>query len=91
MIERERILKSLGPLFIEARESGLWFYSAYQGLWLAPEELRAYQACGQYLWGADNWQLRNPKILLDQAEQAVETAMQRLESVRARLRKAGVQ
>lgn len=58
--------KSLEPLFREAREKGLWFYSAYQALWFAPDELAAKQQAGLFRWGTQNWELRNPMERIDE-------------------------
>jgi hypothetical protein len=47
-------------LFELADRDGLWFYCNYQDLWFSPNELREQHNKGSFLWGAVNWQLRNP-------------------------------
>ena len=64
MSEREKILKSLEPLFAEAEAKGLWFRSHYQGIALSPKEMRAEHAKGRLIWGRVNWELIDPKTLL---------------------------
>ncbi|TPG68639.1 hypothetical protein EEL31_08970 [Brevibacillus laterosporus] len=54
------ILASLQPLFDQAEKKGLWFYSSYHDIWLSPSKLRQEQENGNFLWGAVNWQLRDP-------------------------------
>lgn len=54
----------MAPLFKEAREKGLWFYTNYQGMWFAPCELEAEHAAGRLRWGPDNWKLRDPQEMI---------------------------
>lgn len=60
MDDKDLILRDLEPLFERAEKEGLWFYSNYQDFWLSPQELKEYQSEGRFVWGAVNWQLRNP-------------------------------
>lgn len=59
--EKHQTLKELQPLFDEAKEKGLWFYSFYQNLWFSPKDLRRLHRKGRYIWGRDNWELRDPQ------------------------------
>ena len=61
MSKKEEILKSLEPLFQEAKNKGFWFYSSYQSIWFSPKELQSEHESGTFIWGAVNWQLRDPK------------------------------
>lgn len=74
MTEYEKVMSGLGPMFKEAREKGLWFHCGYQDLWLSPEELEKEQAHGRFLWGACNWDLRNPKEHLKSLYQDIRNA-----------------
>lgn len=56
----EQILKELEPLFVQAMDEKLWFYCNYQDLWFSPKELREKHAEGRFIWGAVNWQLKDP-------------------------------
>lgn len=58
----ESIRVSLVPLFERAESQGLWFYhnSLAGEVWFHPEELKEHQEKGHYLWGAENWELRDP-------------------------------
>lgn len=60
MNEQNEILEGLQPLYEKADREGFWFYSVYQDIWFHPDELREKQSNGQFLWGAVNWQLRQP-------------------------------
>ena len=55
---------TMAPLFKEAEEKGLWFYTSYQALWFSPSELKAEHAKGSFKWGPDNWKLRDPKEMI---------------------------
>ena len=61
----QEILNSLKPLFEKAEKEKLWFYSNYQDMWFSPKELKEYQSKDCFIWGADNWKLRNPKEELE--------------------------
>ena len=58
--KREEILKSLEPLFNEAEQKGLWFYCSYEQMWFTPKELKQMHSEDRFIWGEDNWELRNP-------------------------------
>jgi hypothetical protein len=85
MTERETILAGLRPMFEKARREGLWFYCNYQGLWFSPDELEAEQKRGSFVWGAVNWQLRDPMVQIDEQERAVAGALAQLQVLRQRL------
>ena len=60
MDKAARIIESLEPMFKEAEAKGLWFWNRYQDIWVLPADLRANHAKGQFVWGPDNWELRDP-------------------------------
>lgn len=64
----DEILKGMGPLFDRAEKEKLWFYCRYQNMWFSPKELKDYQAREQFLWGAVNWELRDPATKLEELE-----------------------
>lgn len=72
--EVERIKEGLAPLFVEARTKGLWFWCRYQDLWFSPDQLEAEHASGKFVWGAVNWQLRDPMERLREAERRAASA-----------------
>lgn len=61
-------IKSLEPLFDKAKKEGLWFFCDYQCLWFTPLELKECLKKGEFVWGAENWSLRNPQEKLKQIE-----------------------
>ena len=67
MKDRERsnligeIHLGLRPLFVQAVDEGLNFVSGCYGIEFKPARLALAQARGQYLWGACNWKLVDPK------------------------------
>lgn len=85
MSEITEIKKSLQPLFKKALSEDLWFNSVYQDMWFHPDELRKAQSEGRYIWGPENWKLRNPQERLDQLyeekrniDKAIETLKRRM-------------
>lgn len=63
MSKKEQIIKSLQPLFEKAEKEDLWFYSNKIGvIWFSPAELKQNHDRGKFLWGPDNWELRDPEI-----------------------------
>lgn len=63
---KQNILEQLEPLFKEAEEKKLWFYSRYQSMWFSPEELRDHHEHGTFIWGPRNWKLRDPEERLNE-------------------------
>lgn len=74
MSAAEQIRETLQPLLCQAREKGKWLYTSYQSIWLSPDELDAHHDQNIFLWGAANWELRDPQEHIRQLEQEVENA-----------------
>lgn len=85
-IEAEKVMRSMGPLFAKAEQLGLWFYSPYQSLWFSPQRLRDQQAQGRFMWGAVNWELRDPKEHAAKLRQKAKDANREAEAFEAELR-----
>lgn len=79
--------KNLSHLFKIAEEQGLWFYSHYQQMWFSPRELKEQQSRGHFVWGAVNWELRDPKIKLKQFEREIEELEKQKKEFELRLQK----
>lgn len=60
MATRHEVAAELEPLFWKAEREALHFYSPYRNLWFSPAELRREHLDGKFLWGAQNWKLRDP-------------------------------
>jgi len=58
--QKDETLKTLEPLFKEAREKNLLFYCYYQNLWFTPDELQKENEKGKFIWGSINWELKTP-------------------------------
>ena len=67
---------SFRPLFEEAEEKGLWFFTEYQQLWISPSKLREAHKNGQFRWDAINWKLRDPMERVKQLKQEAIEATQ---------------
>jgi hypothetical protein len=78
MYEKEQIINSLKPLFKEAIKKKLWFYSNYQGFWISPKELKKQNDNGGFIWGPNNWQLRDPKEKTEELLMEIKDAKQEL-------------
>lgn len=81
------ILDTLEPLFKEAEQENLWFYSNYQDMWFSPEELRKQHANGKFVWGATNWTLRSPYEKLEQLENLKANIDKNIQEFKARVNK----
>jgi len=62
---RLRIQKDLENLFDLAETQKLWFWSRKHDLWFSPDDLKELQSTGRFVWGKDNWELRDPREKLD--------------------------
>lgn len=78
---------ALDALFERARREGLWFF--HNGIsgqfWYSPDELQAEQENGKFIWGAVNWQLRDPHDYLRQANAAIEAAHKEYDAISIRI------
>lgn len=66
---KEDIIAELQPLFEEAEEKGLWFFTPYQKKWFSPQELRHEHENNRFLLCAINWELRYPNERLEELKQ----------------------
>lgn len=57
---RATILDSLEPLFTRAKREKLWFWNRYYNAWFSPSELTKLHKQDKFIWGPDNWTLRDP-------------------------------
>ena len=86
--EAQAVKASMAPLFREALAKKLWFFTSYQQIWFSPEELAAQHAQGKFLWGAVNWQLRDPVEALNDLDRKIADAQDARKRFVARLRAA---
>jgi hypothetical protein len=86
--EAQAVKASMAPLFREAREKKLWFYTSYQQIWFSPDELAALNAEGRLLWGAANWRLRDPVEELATLDRKIADAQAERDRFAARIRAA---
>ncbi len=82
---KQKIRKSLEPMFKEAREKGLWFHASYQDIWRTPDELSKAQEEGRLCWGPENWTLRSPFVYLEHLKSRIEAAELEYQSVLKRM------
>lgn len=89
MSEREKTLAELKPLIQRARDEGKWLWCRYQDLWFSPDQLEAANEKGRFIWGAANWQLRDPQERLGEAKQTALKAHERVATIAAEIGGAG--
>jgi len=87
LMSKELILKELEPLFKRAREQNLWFHCNYQDLWFTPEELEKTQEKGRFVWGAINWELKDPTEKLQGLQNKVKRAQKDYDEFQLKLYK----
>lgn len=74
---KNEIIQGLQPLYERAKKEKLWFYCKYQDLWFTPDELMQYQSDGRFVWGAKNWELKDPVERLIQFNTLIENTTKR--------------
>lgn len=72
-------------MFAEAKEKNLWLYCGYQDLWFSPKELKDAQAEGRFIWGAENFKLRNPYELMNELSDRADKIEEQKKSLRMRI------
>lgn len=78
MDDIREIKRELTDLIEKARTEKLWIYYSSQDMWLSPSSLEKLNAAGRYLWGAVNWQLRNPREQIDEINKRIENFKDRI-------------
>lgn len=86
-IKRQNIIDAMKPMIAEAREKGLWLFCHYQRMWLAPAELEAAHAQGQFVWGPPNWELRHPSEEVEHMEAGIRAAIKARDDFKQRMLK----
>ena len=79
------VLEAMQPLLRQARDEGKWLYTNYQCLWFSPDELEAEHGEGRFLWGPENWALRNPEQRITEFEHEIERAKTNLATFKQRV------
>lgn len=62
MLFGEEVSGNIEALVEKAYRENLWFLSKYAKVWFHPEDLRIEHRKGHWIWGACNWDLRNPGL-----------------------------
>ena len=67
----------LRELIAKARAEKKWLYANNLAgeFWYSPDQLAAESANGKSLWGAINWQLRDPEEYVEQARKRLNDAL----------------
>lgn len=86
----ETIRETLRPLLRQARDEGKWLWCGYQSLWFSPDELDAQHDRERFLWGPENWVLRDPAVRIEQLEQSIGHAKADLAKFRRRMNVSSV-
>jgi hypothetical protein len=79
--QKQAVIAQMEPMFKEAEEKGLWFYTDYQGLWFSPSQLRNSMDKESFCWPPANWRLRNPLEFIQEKLSLIEKAKQSIEHV----------
>lgn len=66
--------QTLPELIDKAERNTLWLWCRYQDLWFSPAQLREANAQGRFRWGPVNWELRDPKERLAEADRRAKAA-----------------
>lgn len=77
---------ALESMMQEAEATGKWVYSPYHQISFAPMELRAAWAEGKYRWGADNWEIQSPLVILAELQKEADTANRAVENFKHRIK-----
>jgi len=86
MMSEEKIRDGLDELIRRAERERLWLRCHYDDLWFSPAELRKANAAGRFLWGAVNWELRDPAEKLSGLAKRVVSAQREAEDFERRIR-----
>ncbi len=79
--------QTLNELIAEAERDSKWLLASYHGIYFTPDELRAANADGRFLWGPQNWTLIDPQARVEAARQALVHAQQAYDAVLKKARR----
>ena len=74
----EYVKEQLKDLISRARAEGKWIHCFYQDLWFSPDKFEKAIGEERFIWGLENFELRNPKDRSNQLEAKVEKAKEEL-------------
>jgi len=81
----ERTEEVLRDMVAEAKTKDCLIYCHYQGIWWTPKEFEAQLDMKKFLWGIENFKLRNKEDKIRSLIRARDDAQRELDSWRARL------
>lgn len=55
-----------------ARIKRLWLWCRYQDLWFSPDELKAANDDGRFIWSAVNWEMRSPAEHIEEMDRKID-------------------
>lgn len=58
-------------LIAEAKRQNKWVFCHYQRLWFSPDELAVQRRKGRFLWGPQNFEIRDPAEGIAERRKAV--------------------
>lgn len=77
---------TLTELIEKARRERKWLHCTYQDMWFSPDELQKENEGGNFRWGAQNFELRDPQEHSQQLERRIKEAEEELVRFEARRR-----
>lgn len=87
-VRKEEIARQMQLLVEKAKEKKLWLYHKNEAQWFSPSEYEDYRnrGWGSFIWDPPSyWELRDPKILLDDAQEQFERAEVTYQSLKRRM------
>ena len=76
---------ALQPMFEKAEKEHLWFWSERRGMWFSPQELRKEHSNGKYLWGPENWELKDPNVELNLMQTRIDNTLVNMREFKKRM------
>lgn len=70
--------KDLADLIEQAKREHKWLFTnsmATGRMWMAPHALAKENAAGRFVWGVDNWRLRDPEEYIAEAKATMDRAI----------------
>lgn len=73
--KKQQIIEALKPMIIEAIEKKMWIYGRHHGIWFSPLQFRDALKSEKFIWGPENWELKDPQKRIDQLTEDIKQAV----------------
>lgn len=73
--------QQMRELIAQARAEKKWLWGGYHDIWFSPDQLEEQRRLGKFMWGPENWKLRDPTERIEEAQKRRDAAQSEVDRV----------